>query len=140
MPIVAAVTTFFVDGVTKDVNTNATAKRTAVTLLIVLFFILSSPLSIFSRSLCDFITRTSIVLLEREIELKWNFYQKGAYLVDGACLAIYDQDKMLNKIYGKQKVNTWDNLKKHEVYKHLIAREYSSMLNESRKNNKSNLW
>ena len=66
-------------------------------------------------------------------------YQKGAYLVDSACLSIYDQDIMLGKIYGKQNVANWDNNKIHETYKHLIGREYNAMLRERERNNyKSN--
>lgn len=40
---------------------------------------------------------------------------KGAALVDAACLAVGDQDKMLSKIYGAEKVKAWDNDKRHEV-------------------------
>lgn len=57
-------------------------------------------------------------------------YKKAAHLVDGAYLAIVDQDVMLSKIYGKKKVATWDWDKRHETYKHLIAREYERMLDE----------
>lgn len=60
-------------------------------------------------------------------------YQKGAYLVDAGCLAIWDQYKMLGKIYGKNNVKNWTNDKKHNVYKHLIGREFASMLKEKRK-------
>ncbi len=59
-------------------------------------------------------------------------YTKGAALVDGGCFACYynDQRKMLNKIYGKRNVDTWDNQKIHNTYKHLIGREYAAMLRE----------
>ena len=59
-------------------------------------------------------------------------YTKGTALVDGGCFACYynDQRKMLNKIYGKRNVDTWDNQKIHNTYKHLIGREYAAMLRE----------
>lgn len=63
-------------------------------------------------------------------------YQKGAYLVDAACLAVYDQDRMLSKIYGKDNVSKWSMEKKHNTYRHLIGREYSSMLEERKKSKK----
>lgn len=61
-------------------------------------------------------------------------YVKGGALVDAAAFAIWSQDLMLNKIYGEDKVKTWTNDKKHETYKHLIAREYVAMLNEKKRN------
>ena len=59
-------------------------------------------------------------------------YQKAAYMVDGGSFACYydDQAKMLSKIYGKEKVSSWSGDKIHETYKHLIAREYTSMIRE----------
>lgn len=60
-------------------------------------------------------------------------YHKGAGLVDAASLAIYDQDRMLSKIYGKDAVRNWSMAKRHEVYKHLIGREYAAMLRERQK-------
>ena len=60
-------------------------------------------------------------------------YEKGAGLVDAASLAIYDQDRMLSKIYGKKKVLSWDMEKRHNTYRHLIGREYSAMLQEKDK-------
>ena len=47
-----------------------------------------------------------------------------------------EEDKMLNKIYGKKNVDKWDMEKRHNTYKHLIGREYSSMLEEKRKKGK----
>ena len=62
-------------------------------------------------------------------------YDKGAYLVQAGCCAISynDQRKMLSKIYGKQNVDKWDGNKVHNTYKHLIGREYASMLRERNK-------
>ena len=60
-------------------------------------------------------------------------YEKGAHLVDSACLAIYDQDRMLSKIYGKNNVSKWSIEKRHNTYRHLIGREYSSMIEERKK-------
>lgn len=62
-------------------------------------------------------------------------YQKGAALVDGGCFACYyhDQRKFLSKIYGKKKVDSWENDKVHNTYKHLIGREYDAMLREKNK-------
>lgn len=59
-------------------------------------------------------------------------YAKGAALVDGGSLACYydDQRKMLAKIYGKDKVKSWNNEKVHNTYRHLIGREYAAMLDE----------
>lgn len=58
-------------------------------------------------------------------------YAKGVALVDAARFAIgVDQDPMLTKIYGKNKVETWDYYKRHDVYKNLIGREYAAMLRE----------
>lgn len=62
-------------------------------------------------------------------------YDKGAYLVQSGCCAIYygDQAKMLSKIYGKKNVDKWSSNKIHNTYKHLIGREYDSMQKEKRK-------
>lgn len=58
-------------------------------------------------------------------------WQKGAGLVDAARFAVgVDQDKMLGKIYGKKKISEWDYIKKHDIYKNLIGREYAAMLAE----------
>lgn len=58
-------------------------------------------------------------------------YTKCTSLVDGACFKIGSgQDRMLTKIYGKKKVDEWDGGKKHDIYKHLIGREYEAMLRE----------
>lgn len=58
-------------------------------------------------------------------------WQKGAGLVDGGSFAVgVDQDKMLGKIYGKKKIGEWDYIKKHDIYKNLIGREYAAMLAE----------
>lgn len=66
---------------------------------------------------------------------RYSDYQKGAGLVDAGCFACYynDQRKMLGKIYGKQNVDSWPNNKVHNTYKHLIGREYNSMLIERKK-------
>ena len=40
---------------------------------------------------------------------------------------------MLSKIYGKDNVSKWSMEKKHNTYRHLIGREYSSMLEERKK-------
>lgn len=64
---------------------------------------------------------------------KLSDYRKGAGLVDAACFRIPDQDEVLSKIYGKEKVAGWDMDKRHEVYKHLIGREYAAMLSEREK-------
>jgi len=63
---------------------------------------------------------------------KLSDYRKGAGLVDGGCFRIYydDQAKFLSKIYGKKNVSTWPNQKIYDTYKHLIGREYNSMLRE----------
>ena len=60
-------------------------------------------------------------------------YRKGAALVDAGAFEIAEQDRMLGKIYGKKNVASWDMEKRHETYKHLIGREYDSMLRESEK-------
>lgn len=59
-------------------------------------------------------------------------YAKGSNLVQNGCLRIYydDQAEFLSKIYGKDKIKKWDNQKIHDTYKHLVGREYSSMLRE----------
>lgn len=64
---------------------------------------------------------------------KLSDYRKGAALVDAGCFEIVEQDRMLGKIYGKKNVAGWDMEKRHETYKHLIGREYDSMLRESAK-------
>ena len=60
-------------------------------------------------------------------------YEKGAGLVDAASLAVYDQDRMLGKIYGKKNVAEWDMEKRHNTYRHLVGREYAAMCEEQRK-------
>lgn len=67
-----------------------------------------------------------------DVKNRWHSdWQKGAGLVDAARFAVgVDQDKMLGKIYGKKKISEWDYIKKHDIYKNLIGREYAAMLNE----------
>ena len=62
-------------------------------------------------------------------------YSKGAALVDAGSFRCYysDQAKFLAKIYGKKTVNEWSGDKIHNTYKHLIGREYASMLNAKRR-------
>lgn len=62
-------------------------------------------------------------------------YLKGSALVDIGDFRIYydDQRKFLAKIYGKKNVDNWANDKVHKTYKHLIGREYVSMLREREK-------
>ncbi len=65
-------------------------------------------------------------------------YNKLGYLVDGGCFACYydDQTKLLAKFYEKKKIDTWfdkDRSKIHEIYKHLLAREYDAMCIEHNK-------
>lgn len=62
-------------------------------------------------------------------------YQKGAYLVDAGCLRCYYSDisQFLSKIYGKKNVEKWNGEKIHNTYKHLVGREYDSMLREREK-------
>lgn len=62
-------------------------------------------------------------------------YLKGAGLVDGGCFRCYysDQAEFLAKIYGKKNVEKWNGDKIHNTYKHLIGREYASMLKEYQK-------
>ncbi len=62
-------------------------------------------------------------------------YAKGAGLADVGRLsyASEDQRKMLGKIYGKGNVEGWNEQKVHDTYKHLIGREYDSMLREQEK-------
>ena len=59
---------------------------------------------------------------------------KGAALVDGGSFRCYhsDQANFLKKIYGK-KVDKWPGDKIHNTYAGLIGREYSRMLDESKK-------
>lgn len=60
---------------------------------------------------------------------------KGKELVNAGCFACYysQQQKMLNKIYGKRNVDKWDWQKIHNTYGNLIGREYASMLRENKK-------
>lgn len=62
-------------------------------------------------------------------------WAKGKELVNAGCFACYysQQQKMLNKIYGKKNVDKWDGEKIHNTYSNLIGREYASMLRESNK-------
>lgn len=60
-------------------------------------------------------------------------YRKGVELVNNGCFACYynQQAEMLEKIYGKQKVKQWlekNPHKIHEVYAHLIGREFAEMV------------
>lgn len=59
-------------------------------------------------------------------------YGKGAKLVDRGAFASSrnDKRKMLGKIYGQKRVEEWSGDKVHNTYKHLIGREYASMLRE----------
>ena len=68
-------------------------------------------------------------------------YKKAVSLVDGGCFACYysDQRKLLNKIYGKKKVDTWSGDKIHGTYAHLIGREYDSMLREKERRSKKKI-
>lgn len=61
-------------------------------------------------------------------------YKKGSALVDAGCFRCYysDQAQFLSKIYGKKNVEKWSGQKIHNTYKHLIGREYASMLNDSK--------
>lgn len=63
---------------------------------------------------------------------------KGKELVNAGCFACYysQQQKMLNKIYGKRNVDKWDGQKIHNTYGNLIGREYASMLKEHEKKEK----
>lgn len=63
---------------------------------------------------------------------RYSDYQKGAALVQAGNFAIMynDQRKVLSKIYGKKNIESWNNDKVHNTYKHLIGREYAAMLNE----------
>lgn len=56
-------------------------------------------------------------------------YTKGAALVDAGCFRCYHQDQaqFLKLIYGES-VENWDGQKIHETYKHLIGREYASLI------------
>lgn len=62
-------------------------------------------------------------------------WTKGKELVNAGCFACYysQEQKMLNKIYGKRNVDKWDNDKIHQTYGNLIGREYASLLRESKK-------
>lgn len=66
-------------------------------------------------------------------------YLAGKNLVQGGSFACYyDQtDKMLGKVYGKKKVDTWSNDKKWNTYKHLIAREIDDIYRTGRMNLKN---
>ena len=63
---------------------------------------------------------------------KWrrSNYTDALRVVDGAYMNIATQGDMLGKIYGKDKVKNWDGIKRHEVYRHLVAREYDAMNRE----------
>lgn len=63
---------------------------------------------------------------------------KGKELVNAGCFACYysQQQKMLNKIYGKKNVDKWSGEKIHNTYGNLIGREYASMLREREKKEK----
>lgn len=71
-----------------------------------------------------------------------NPYLAGKKLVEGGSFACYfrQTDKMLGKVYGKKKVDTWTSKKKWEVYQHLIAREIKDIYQTGRMNltNKKN--
>lgn len=59
-------------------------------------------------------------------------YCKGKAMVDVGNFACYydDQSVMLSKIYGKEKVDSWDGHKVNDIYGNLIGREYAAMLCE----------
>lgn len=63
---------------------------------------------------------------------KWrrSNYTDALRVVDGAYMNIATQGDMLSKIYGREKVEKWDGVKRHEVYRHLVAREYDAMNRE----------
>lgn len=62
-------------------------------------------------------------------------YGKGAALVNACCFGYgSDWDNMLSKIYGAEKVHSWDVDKRMEIYSHLVGREYSAMLSERERN------
>lgn len=59
-------------------------------------------------------------------------WAKGANLAQVGCFAIdfVDEQKMLEKLFGKQTVEKWNDDKIHNTYKNLIGKEYSIMLKE----------
>lgn len=65
-------------------------------------------------------------------------WAKGKELVNAGCFACYysQQQKMLNKIYGKKNVDKWNGEKIHNTYGNLIGREYASMLKECKQKTK----
>ncbi|MBN3490546.1 hypothetical protein JV173_03355 [Acholeplasma equirhinis] len=68
-------------------------------------------------------------------------YRKGAYMVESGMLRIPNHDiamNFLSKIYGKKKAEKFLNDgKAFNIYKHLIGREYDSMIREQRSNPKA---
>ena len=83
--------------------------------------------------------RSAVMNMKEDAESGWGRYRgyggdyhKGANLVDVGNFRIYfvDQAEFLSKIYGKKNVSTWPNQKIYDTYKHLIGREYNSMLRE----------
>lgn len=60
--------------------------------------------------------------------------QKGAGLVDAGCFRIYadDQKEFLGQFYGKSAVSRWSGTKCHQVYRHLIGREYAAILHKKK--------
>ncbi len=56
-------------------------------------------------------------------------YNQAKSLVDSGCFACYysDQAKMLAKIFGKKRVSKMSGFEIHNLYSHLIGREYEEM-------------
>lgn len=86
--------------------------------------------------------RSTVTNMKQDAESGWGRYRgyggdyhKGANLVDSGNFRCYydDQAKFLSKIYGKKNVDKWSGQKIHNTYKHLIGREYASMVRESQK-------
>ena len=73
--------------------------------------------------------RSTVTNMKHDAESGW------ANLVDSGNFRCYydDQAKFLSKIYGKKNVDKWSGQKIHNTYKHLIGREYASMVRESQK-------
>ena len=88
----------------KRLNSNSNAAKKIIR---------SEMLSFFSAR--EYGTRTRLDAMKQDADAynagcsgRQSDYSKGAALVDAASLAIYDQDRMLGKIYGKKNVATWD--------------------------------
>ncbi len=91
----------------------------------------------------DYRTKTRFDAVNKEVKgLKgkergiYTDYQAVKYMGDGGCFACYysDQNKMLEKVYGKKGMEAIANKgKTHEVYTHLLAREFSDMKSKGQK-------